>query len=306
MPRIRSYVLPIAIVLGLLLHRFCAIFVFLVPFIIFSILLLTFTAVDLRRLRITIIDLWLILFQVIVSTGCYIAITLCGGSHIIAEGVLIGVLCPVASSVAVVACMLGANRETVTTYTIVGNLMVALVAPVAFSLVGDHPEMDVGDGMLLMFSKIGSTLALPFFIAVLLQFMLPKVNSFVARYNGVAFYLWSLALLFTLGQTFDYIFLHGDGNWGDILWLGALSLIFCVIQFGVGRKIGRRYGDVISGGQLLGQKNTAMGIWMANTFLSPLSSVFLAFYSVYQNLWNAWQIAQMKKKNPNQQPPNNP
>ena len=39
-----------------------------------------------------------------------------------------------------------------------------------------------------------------------------------------------------------------------------------------------------------------MGIWMANTFLSPLSAVFLAFYSVYQNLFNAWQIAKMKKK----------
>ena len=49
MQRFRPYVLPVAIVLGLLLHRWCAMFSFLVPFIIFSILLLTFTAVDLRR-----------------------------------------------------------------------------------------------------------------------------------------------------------------------------------------------------------------------------------------------------------------
>lgn len=296
MQRFRPYVLPVAIVLGLLLHRWCAMFSFLVPFIIFCILLLTFTAVDLRRLRMTMLDLWLILFQIVVSTSCYLAITLLGGSHIVAEGVLIGVLCPVASSVAVVACILGANRETVTTYTIVGNLMVAVVAPVAFTLIGDHPEMGLWNSFLLMTSKIASTLALPFFLAALLQFILPNVNNFIARYKGLGFYLWAVALLFTLGQTIDYIFLNGEGNWASIAWLGGLSLLFCIIQFGFGRWLGRRYGDVIGGGQLLGQKNSAMGIWMANTFLTPLSSVFLAFYSVYQNLFNAWQMAQMKKK----------
>ncbi|MBR6899895.1 MAG: transporter [Bacteroidales bacterium] len=296
MQRFRPYVLPVAIVLGLLLHRWCAMFSFLVPFIIFCILLLTFTAVDLRRLRMTMLDLWLILFQIVVSTSCYLAINLLGGSHIVAEGVLIGVLCPVASSVAVVACILGANRETVTTYTIVGNLMVAVVAPVAFTLIGDHPEMGLWNSFLLMTSKIASTLALPFFLAALLQFILPNVNNFIARYKGLGFYLWAVALLFTLGQTIDYIFLNGEGNWASIAWLGGLSLLFCIIQFGFGRWLGRRYGDVIGGGQLLGQKNSAMGIWMANTFLTPLSSVFLAFYSVYQNLFNAWQMAQMKKK----------
>jgi BASS family bile acid:Na+ symporter len=265
-------------------------FSFLVPFIIFSILLLTFTAVDLRKLRLTLLDLWLMLFQVVVSLGCYTLITLLGGNTIIAQGVLIGVLCPVASSVAVVACMLGANRETVTTYTIVGNLMVAVVAPVTFSFIVDNPRMDIADGFLLMFSKIGSTLGLPFFLAALMQFMLPRANAFLARYNKWGFYLWALALLFTLGQTIDYIFLHGEGNWHCIAWLGGLSLLFCVLQFATGRWLGRKYGDVIGGGQLLGQKNSAMGIWMANTFLSPLSSVFLAFYSIYQNIWNAYQL----------------
>ena len=225
MQRFRPYVLPVAIVLGLLLHRWCAMFSFLVPFIIFSILLLTFTAVDLRRLRMTMIDLWLILFQVVVSISCFLLIKLFGGSHIVAEGVLIGVLCPVASSVAVVACMLGANRETVTTYTIVGNLMVAVVAPVVFSLIGDHPERGLFDGFLLMFSKIGSTLALPFFLAVLMQFMLPRVNNFIAQYQGLGFYLWSVALLFTLGQTIDYIFLNGEGNWNSIVWFSYWVLL---------------------------------------------------------------------------------
>ena len=297
MQRFRPYVLPVAIVLGLLLHSFCARLSFLVPFIIFAILLLTFTAVDLRRLKMRTLDLWLMLFQVVVSIGCYMLIKGLSGNDIVAEGVLIGVLCPVASSVAVISCLLGANRATVTTYTIVGNLMVALVAPIVFTLIGHHPEMGLWKGFLLMLGKIGSTLALPFFIALALQMWLPKANAAVARVNIAGFYLWSMALLLTLGQTIDFIFLHGKGNWHNIAWLGGLSLLFCVIQFGTGRLIGRRYGNRIGGGQLLGQKNSAMGIWMANTFLSPLSAVFLAFYSVYQNLFNAYQMASVNKAN---------
>ena len=130
MQRLRPYVLPIAIALGLLLHRWCAAGSFLVPYLIFCILTLSFSAVDLRRLKVTMLDVWLMLFQVVVSTGCYLLVKLLSGNNIIAEGVLVGVLCPVASSVAVISCLLGANRATVTTYTIVGNLMVAVVAPV--------------------------------------------------------------------------------------------------------------------------------------------------------------------------------
>ena len=296
MQRFRPYVLPVAIVLGLLLHRWCAAVSFIVPYVIFCILLLTFSSVNLRRLRVTLLDVWLMLFQIVVSTGCYLLIKLFSGNDIIAEGVLIGVLCPVASSVAVISCLLGANRATVTTYTIVGNLMVAVVAPIVFTLIGHHPELGLWQGFLLMLGKIGSTLALPFFLALALQLWLPKANAFIARYNILGFYLWATALLLTLGQTIDFIFLHGNGNWYNIIWLGALSLLFCVIQFGTGRWIGRRYGNRIGGGQLLGQKNSAFGIWMANTFLNPLASVFLAFYSIYQNVFNAWQMAQQKKK----------
>lgn len=295
MPNLRPYILPIAILIGLLFHRICGALSFLAPFLIFSILLLTFTAVDLRRLRVKPLHVWLLAFQLVVSIGLYTAITLLGGNHIIAEGVLIGILCPVASSVAVVACILGADRETVTTYTILDNIVVAVVAPVAFTLIGDHPELPLGENMLLILSKIGSTLALPFFLAALLQFLMPRAGAFLARYNHIGFYLWAMALTLTLGQTIDFIFLHGQGNLSAIVWLAVLALLFCIIQFALGRRLGHRYGDTVAGGQLLGQKNSAMGIWMANTFLNPLASVFMAFYSVYQNLFNAWQMAHQKK-----------
>ena len=296
MQKVKSYVLPIAIVLGLLLHDYCAALSVAVPYIIFSILLLTFTAVDVRKLRFKPLFIWIILFQVVVSLGGYYLLRLLNVNEIIAEGILIGVLCPVAASVAVISTMLGADRETVTSYTVIGNLVISVVAPVYFSFIGVNQDMPFLDSFLQILRRIGVVIGVPFFVALALQLAWPKANRFISRFKGLAFYLWAVALFLTLGQTIHFIFINGAGNWHSILWLGVSALVFCVIQFGLGKWIGHSYGDTIAGGQLMGQKNSAMGIWMANHYLHPLASVFLAFYSVFQNLFNSWQIWYFERK----------
>ncbi|MDO5316492.1 MAG: transporter [bacterium] len=296
MQKIKSYVLPIAIVLGLLLHDYCAAFSVVVPYIIFTIILLTFTAVDITKLRFKPLFIWIILFQVVVSLGGYYLLRLFHVNEIIAEGVFIGVLCPVAASVAVVSTMLGADRNTVTSFSVIGNLVISVVAPIYFSFIGVNQDMPFFTSFLHILRRIGTVIGLPFFIALALQLCLPKADAFLSRYKGLAFYLWAVALFLTLGQTIHFIFLNGKGNWSSILWLGVSALLFCIIQFGLGKWIGSKYGDTIAGGQLLGQKNSAMGIWMANHYLNPLASVFLAFYSVFQNLFNSWQLWYKERK----------
>ena len=290
MQKVKRYILPIAIVLGLLLHDYCAAFSVVVPYIIFTIILLTFTAVDIRKLRFKPLFIWIILFQVVVSLGGYALLKALHVNEIIAEGILIGVLCPVAASVAVVSTMLGADRNTVTSYTVIGNLVVSIVAPIYFSFIGVNQDLPFFTSFLQILRRVGLVIGLPFFVALALQLLWPKANHFISRYKGLAFYLWAVALFLTLGQTIHFIFINGSGNWSSILWLGVSALLFCIIQFGLGKWIGRKYGDTIAGGQLLGQKNSAMGIWMANHYLHPLASVYLAFYSVFQNLFNSWQI----------------
>ena len=293
---VKPYVLPVALLLGALFHGVCASLAFVTPYIVFTILLLTFTAVDIRSLRLSWLDLWLALFQVSVSIGMYYLLRALGCDPIIAQGVMVGVLCPVAASVAVISCMMGADRRTVTTYTMVGNLLVAVVAPLYFTIVGDHPEHTFIGSFWMILRKIGPTIGLPFFIALALQLLAPKANNFVARYKGASFYLWACALLINLGQTIDFIAQNGQGHWHVIAWLGVAALLFCGVQFGLGKWIGHLYGDTIAGGQLLGQKNSSMGIWMATTFLNPLSSVFPAFYSVFQNVFNSWQLWHYARK----------
>lgn len=296
MKHLRSYVLPFAIVLGLVFHAWCAYLKIFVPYLIFSILILSFSTVNIRKLRITMLDVWLMLFQIVVSLGCYFLLMSIKVNPIVAQGVLVGVICPVAASVVVIACMLGANRETVTTYSILGNLMVAVVAPIFFSFIGVHQEIPFWDSFLLILGKIGPVIGLPFFIVLFLQRCLPKINTFISKYQHISFYLWSVALFITLGQTIDFMFLNGKDNISAIIWLGITSILFCAIQFGIGKLIGHHYGDTIAGGQLLGQKNTSMGIWIANSYLNPLASIFPALYSIWQNLFNSWQMWRHEKK----------
>ena len=290
--KIRPYVLPAAIALGVLLHKWIGCLNFLTPYLIFSILLLTFCAADIRRLRPSKMEGWIAMFQLAVSTGGYAAIRLLTGNELLAEGLLIGVLCPVAASVSVVACALGANRQTVVGYTMSGNLLVAFSAPIVFSFIGQRQSMPFWESFTMIFMHIASVLAVPFILAWLLQKCWPAANRRIARYKGAAFYLWAAALLLTLGKTIDYIFLEGRGNGRNIIYLGILSLLMCIVQFTVGKKIGKRYGDTAAGGQMLAQKNSAMGIWMANMYLLPLAAVYMACYSIWQNLYNSWQLWQ--------------
>ncbi|MBR5664591.1 MAG: hypothetical protein IKX13_02435 [Bacteroidales bacterium] len=288
--KIRPYVLPAAILLGVLLHRWIGILNFLTPYLIFSILLLTFCAADIRHLRPSKLEGWIVLFQLAASTGGYAAIRLLTGNELLAEGLLVGILCPVAASVSVVACALGADRQTVVSYTMVGNLTVACAAPIIFSFIGQRQSMPFWESFTIIFMRIASVLAIPFIVAWLLQKCWPSANRRIARYKGAAFYLWAAALLLTLGKTIDYIFLEGGGNGRNILYLGILSLLMCVVQFAVGKRIGKHYGDTAAGGQMLAQKNSAMGIWMANMYLLPLAAVYVAFHSIWQNLYNSWQL----------------
>ena len=280
--------MPVAIVVGLLFHHYLAMAKPVVPFLIFSILFLNFSSVEVRSLRVRPMHAWLIAFQIFVSLGCYLLLQ--PFNELLAQGLLIGILSPVAASVVVIACMLGADRSTITTYTLVGNVGIALVAPIYFSFIGTNVTMPFWDSFLLILSKIAPTLVLPLLLIILLQLFAPKVNNFIARYQGVSFYLWAMALMITLGQTIDFIYLHGAGHIPEIVGLGVASLVVCAVQFAVGKAIGRYYGDTVSGGQGLGQRNTALAIWMSAMYLQPLASTFPALYSIWQNLYNSYQL----------------
>ena len=76
----------------------------------------------------------------------------------------------------------------------------------------------------------------------------------------------------------------------EMIAMALIAGLLCGGQFVVGRKIGRRYGDPVSGAQGLGQKNTILAIWMSLSYLNPISSVGPAAYIAWQNTVNSLQL----------------
>ena len=161
----RSLILPLAVLFGFLCHQWCTTLVVFVPYLIFTILLLNFTAVEIRKLRLlhmTGMNIALLLFQIVVSLGGYLLTKVLGGDEIIAQGILIAIICPGAASSVVISCYLGANRETVTAHVILGNLMVAIVAPIFFSFIGVQKQMPFLESFWLILKRVSPIIAFPF------------------------------------------------------------------------------------------------------------------------------------------------
>jgi BASS family bile acid:Na+ symporter len=120
------------------------------------------------------------------------------------------------------------------------------------------------------------------------------VHRWLMMHSGMAFYIWAFALAMVMGQTSRSL-INSDAS----AWLVALGgLVVCALQFAAGKRIGSAYGDRISAGQALGQKNTVLAIWMATAYLHPMATIAHGSYVLWQNLINSYQLWKKRKKSP--------
>ena len=288
MQKIRDFALPMAIVLGFLFHSFFAQLNVITPYLIFVMLFFTLTSVNVRHMRVSMLHVWILLFQVAVSLGVYWMLV--PVNELLAQGALIIILAPTATSAPVVAVMLGANLNTMVTSTMLSNFAIAAVAPFYFALMGSQVDLPFWQSSWQVLSRVLPLIILPFVLAVGFQKFLPKTTAKINKRKSISFYLWAFGLTIVIGSTIDYIYIQDRSKNAILLVLMLASILSCAVQFAFGRWLGRKYGDRIAGGQALGQKNTVLAIWMAHTYLNPLSSVVPATYAIWQNLFNSYQI----------------
>lgn len=253
------------------------------PVLIFLMLFVTFCRVRPSEMRLSMLHGWLLLFQTIACVGVYFL--LLPLDRTVAQGTMICVLAPVAMAAVVIGGMLGANVATMATYSLLCNMAVALLAPAVLSFAGTGACSFAG-----MLARIVPLLVLPFAAAQCCRAVLPGVAGWVAAHSRISFYLWLVSLAVVIGRTTAFLIDLHDASAATELWLAAAALAICLVQFKTGRAIGRRYGDPAAGGQSLGQKNTVLAVWMAQSFLDPISSVAPTAYIVFQNFVNSYQI----------------
>lgn len=290
---IKNWTLPLAMITGVVFYRFFDKLSPIIPSLIFTMLLLTFSKLSPRKVKFSPLHGWLVLIQTVGSLLVYLLLV--GWDKTLAESALICVLAPTATSAAVVTGMLGGSVAALTTYTLICNLVVALMAPLIFSLIGPVGDVTFLASFGQISLKVLPLLVLPLAVAWSLQRWLPGVNRRITSLHGLAFYLWALALIIVTARTVNFLVQHEDLNIGMTLLIALVSLLICALQFFVGKRLGRRYKKTIAGGQALGQKNTVLAIWMAQSFLNPISSLGPAAYVLWQNSFNSWQLYRRRK-----------
>ena len=264
----------------------------LTPSLIFIQLFLTFCKIDLKDLRLTKWH-WIILaFQTVsalVMAAVLILVPMNEVYREIFEGAMVCLICPTATAAAVVTDKLGGSAARITLYNLMSNLLAAVFVPVVFPLIEVHSELGFFPAFLKILSKVFPLLICPFLLAVLLKYIWPKAHDFFKARAGIAFYLWAVALALAIGQTVRSM--HNSTAPAAVLWMIAgAALLTCIVQFWFGKRTGKALGDTITAGQALGQKNSVLAIWMAYTYLNPVSSLAPGTYAVWQNIFNSWQL----------------
>ena len=293
--KIRTYTLPIAMTAGVLAHSVADSIAFVTPYLLFAMLLVSYCKLDIRTMRITPMYAWMILVQLGLSWAMYGLVSI--WNPIAAEGCFICLFCPTATSAPVVAAMLGGNISILVGYSLLCNLIVALLSPIFFALIGVQADIGFTQSLLIICRQVLPLLLLPMLIALALQRYAPRCHAAIRSKQSISFYLWAVALFIVVGRSVSFVMQQPASYIPLEIALALLSLLCCVAQFVIGRKIGRRYGDCISGAQGLGQKNTVLAIWMALTYLHPIASVAPASYVIWQNIINSSQLMLHEKNN---------
>lgn len=261
------------------------------PLFIFAMLFLTFCRVDPHDLRLRGWHFWLLLLQTgfFTGIGCLLIALPHSPMRIILEGAMICLICPTATAGAVVTGKLGGSVSEITTYTILINLVTTLLIPALMPFVHPNPDLDVWQAALQMLAKVFPLLLLPLICAMGVRRFYPKAAEAIARHPDVSFYLWAISLSLAIAMTTRSI-RHSKVDLSTMLWLVAVSFICCCMQFAIGRRIGKKYGDVVTAGQSMGQKNTVLAIWMGYTFFTPVTALVGGFYSIWHNVINSYQL----------------
>lgn len=266
------------------------------PALIFTMLFITFCKINPKELRLI---RWHGL-ELGIQAGSFILMALllmlfpAFPGKVLVEGAMLCMICPTATAAAVVTGKLGGNAAHLTTYTILINLVAALIIPCIIPVIHPHPELTFTTSFYLILSKVFPLLFCPFLFALLARRYMPSFHGLVLRCKDLAFYLWAVALAIAIGVTVKSI-IHSKVDIIYQIGIAAISLCCCILQFYLGKKIGTHYSDTVSAGQALGQKNTVFAIWMGYTFMTPVTSIAGGFYSIWHNIYNSYQLYRMRK-----------
>lgn len=261
------------------------------PVLLFLMLFLSFTRIEPQQLKPHRWQFWLLFVQCISFFGlaALLYFTDPGMWKIPVEAAMLALICPTATAAAVVTGKLGGNMAGVVTYTVLINLLTAVAVPLVLPILHPVEGMTFSLAFNHILARVFPLLIMPCITAWLVRYLLPKFHAWLLKFPNLAFYLWAVSLTFAILMC-TRAMVHSSAPVGLLSAIALAGLVVCAFNFFIGRRIGKGSACPISAGQAIGQKNTVLLIWMGYTFLDPVTSVVGGFYSIWQNIFNSWQL----------------
>jgi BASS family bile acid:Na+ symporter len=309
---VKDWTLPVAIAVGTLVYltfylvpqldtagdRLGEVIDTIFPLMVFSTLFTTFCRIDFHQMRPHRWHAGVLITQVaLVALNCLIIFHVDAdpSQKLLWESVLTCIIGPAATASPVITAKIGGNINTMTAFVVLSSFTSALMIPAAFPLLERGTNLDFWSAFFVILQKLSMVLVAPLVLGWLMQHYAKRACAWIVGIPDLSFYLWSVQLSVTSGVTVRNI-VHADAPLSVLLMIAVMSLILCFTLFLVGRSIGKHLGDEIGGGQAMFQKNTALSIWVAYTYLHPVASVGAGCYVLWQNIVNSLELYEYRKR----------
>lgn len=306
---LKDWTLPVAIILGSALYLLFAyvpslestalilgpVCETILPLSVFATLFVTFSKVNFHLMRLCrwhLVIVFLQLLLVALTVATILASEYAGaGSSIkwMLEAVLVCIIAPCATAAPVVTAKLGGDITQMTTFTLFSSLVGAVLIPAVFPLLEPSTGATFLSAFLIILRKMAVILVLPLVMGYIVRHWVEPVRRFIVSHSDLGFYSWAFSLSITAGVTLRNI-IHSNSGSMVLLCIALFTLVTAIFQYIVGNLIGQHYHVTCCTVQGMFQKNTALAIWVAWLYLSPLASVGAGCYVLWQNMINSYEL----------------
>ncbi|MDQ7816439.1 MAG: hypothetical protein RDU14_05390 [Melioribacteraceae bacterium] len=228
---------------------------------------------------------FVILFTILISSSL-IFLLIKPFSIELAQTAFITAIAPTAIAAPVIISLKRKKVEFVAFSLLLNNFVVASLIPFMLPfVVQNNTDISILD---ILF-PILITFSVPFAAAQILKIVFPKFWKKLVNWKDVSFYILILNIYIATSDASNYIRSEFSTNLEIVFLIAGSSALLCIFFFSLGWFIGgKEYRHEAS--QSLGQKNNAFTIWIALTFMNPISVVGPVFYVFFQNLYISYEL----------------
>ena len=282
--RIKGFAPLFFIALGIVSWRVTAPFGGVVPWIISSMLFFSVLNMSPRAAAPRPKHFLLLVLQL--GIGAVLYFVLSRWNVLLATSLFMCFLAPAAAAAGAMTSLMDGDTGFATGYTIVTHGLICLLAPFLLPLLDAHSQLPFwtlsGQIALLVIRMV----MLPISLAWLVRGEMKEMGKTPRPPKKLTYLLWLSSLIFILGKGVSFVAKEGTEQIGLLVGSFAVGLLACAIQFTLGSYLARHIGvDEVACRQSMGQKNTALTLWLCISFMHPLVAPGIAGYSAWQNFF---------------------